>query len=141
MMFNMKLSGDDHESDVETPKLIEQRHAITNAPRQPIEAVNEDLIDLAAPNVSKQSVQRRTIERRSRIAVVVKPVGQERPAVLSLGLQIQPARLVLDIVRRQRTRGTHRLAGVDRPPNWPSAQRPVDLRSAARSSGPRIGSR
>lgn len=56
--------SDDHESDLETPKLIEQRRAITNAPRHPIEAVNEDLIDLAAANKSKQSVQRRTIERR-----------------------------------------------------------------------------
>ena len=59
---------------------------ITNAPRHPIKAVNEGLIDLAAPNESKQSVQRRTIERRSGIAVVVKAVGYERPTVLSLEL-------------------------------------------------------
>ena len=68
--------ADDHESDFETPKLIEQRHVMMNAPRQPIKAVNKDLIDRAAPNESKQSVQRRTIERRSRIAVVVKRSGK-----------------------------------------------------------------
>ena len=67
--------ADDRESDLETPKLIEQCHVMTNAPRQPIKGVNKDLIDRAAPNESKQSVQRRTIERRSRIAVVVKAIG------------------------------------------------------------------
>jgi hypothetical protein len=96
--------------------------AMTNAPRQPIAGVNEDLIDPTAPNESQQSVQRRTIERRSRIAVV-KAVGQKRPAVLSLGLQIQPACLVLDVARREGIRGTHRLAGVDSAPNRPSARR------------------
>jgi hypothetical protein len=46
-----------------------------------IEAVNENLIDAAAANESKQTVQPRTVGRRSGVTVVVEAFLQQCPAV------------------------------------------------------------
>ena len=83
-MFNMKLScaewpssgGHHDEPDLQTPKLIEQRHAMANASRQPVEAVNENLIDDAAAHEREQSGQPRTVERRSGVTVVIEALLQ-----------------------------------------------------------------
>ena len=115
--------GDDDESHFEPPKLVQQRHAVPNTSRQTVQSVNEDLIDDAATDNSEQPVQPRTVERRAGVAVVIESLWQHRPLVPALRLKIQGAGLVLDFARRQTIRRTHRLAGVDRAPNRPSAQR------------------
>jgi hypothetical protein len=96
---------------------------MTDAPRQPIEAVNENLIDAAAANESKQTVQPRTVGRRSGVTVVVEAFLQQRPAVFALRLQVEGAGLVLNLARGQSVGRTHRLTGVDGAPNRPSMRR------------------
>jgi len=80
-----KFRGSDyHKSGLESPKLIEQRDAVTDAPRQPVETVDEELVNASAANYSKQPVQAGTIERRSGVPVVVETFRQQRPTVFAL---------------------------------------------------------
>ena len=57
---------------------------MANASQQPIETVDENLIDPTAANEAKQSVQPRTVERSSGVPVVIEELLQQRPAVLAL---------------------------------------------------------
>src|SRR5947209_356658 len=50
-------------------------------------------------------------------------LGQQRPAVNGLGLQVQAARLVLNLASGQCIRRTHRTAGLDGAPDRSSGRR------------------
>ena len=89
--------GYDDQHNREPPEFIEQRHALSDAPRQPIETVHEDPVDLSPSHERQQSIQRGTIKSRPRVTVVIEELRQQRPAVNALGLQVQAARLALNL--------------------------------------------
>ena len=70
--FAQSLGRHDFQCDVVIPQFFKQGDEVPQIPRQPVEAMDHELLVAARPDDAQQSVQRRPIKCRARVAFVVK---------------------------------------------------------------------
>ena len=130
------LGRHDFECDVVVPKLLEQRDEMPQISREPVEAIDNELLDAARPDDAQQSVQGRPVEGRTRVAFVVKTLFDDHVAQGALGLNVGLAQIELDLAGGEISMWFYRLAGVDGAANRRSGGR--RSQSVAQNT-PRIG--
>ncbi len=70
--FAQSLGRHDFQCDVVIPQFFKQGDEVPQIPRQPVEAMDHELLDAARPDDAQQSVQGRPVEGRAGVAFVVK---------------------------------------------------------------------
>lgn len=117
------LGRHDFQCDVVIPQFFKQSDEVPQIPRQPVEAMDYELLDAAGPDDAQQSVQRRPVKCRARVPFVVKPFLDEDEAQRTLGLNERPALVELDLAGGEISVWLFRLAGVDGAANRRSDRR------------------
>ena len=56
------------------PEVLEQGGEVPQVPRQPVEAIDDKLLDASGPDHAQQSLKRRPIERRPGVRLVVEAI-------------------------------------------------------------------
>ena len=75
--------------------------------------MDNELLDAARSDDAQQSVQRRPVEGRARVAFVVETLFNDYVAQGALGLNVGLAQIELDLAGREISMWFYRLAGVD----------------------------
>ena len=99
--------------DVMVPKLLKESDEVPQISRQPVETVDDELLDATRSDDAQQSVQGRPVEGRARVAFVVKTLFDDYVAQGALGLNVGMAQIELDLAGRKIGMWFYRLAGVD----------------------------
>ena len=84
-------------------QFFKQGDEVPQIPRQPVEAMDHELVDAARPDDAKQSLQGRPVKGRAGVPFVVKPFLDEDETQRTLGSNERPALVELDLAGGEST--------------------------------------
>jgi hypothetical protein len=79
----------------------EQRRATAQAPRKPVQTMNDDLINLSPPHEGQKLMECGAIEDGAGVTLIVEVLWDQSPTVNALRLNVEPTSIVLNLARRE----------------------------------------